>query len=82
MSWDEPNNNYFLAEVAINEFLYKNGNKHSVNKINKISNIPDSVMKKIKKLISYGENKVKEYNDINTSKVIIGDFKINLWSGL
>ena len=77
MSWDEPNNNYFLAEVAINEFLYENGNKHSVNKINKISNIPDSVMKKIKKLISYGENKVKEYNDINTSKVIIDDFKIN-----
>lgn len=77
LSWDEPNNNYFLEEMAINRYLYKLNSKYTVNKVEKFSKIPKSVQTSIDNVVDDAKNKVDEFRTNKDSKVQINSVKIN-----
>lgn len=77
LSWDEPNNNYFLEEMAINRYLYSLDNKYVVNRIAKFNKIPKSIQTSIDNVVKDAGNKVKEFHTNKDSKVKINSVKIN-----
>lgn len=70
MSWD----NYYYAELAINEFLYKKVTNNVVNNLNRYDSFPNEKEKKIKPAVNIGSS---VYDSYKSEVVVVDNLKIN-----